>query len=112
MRHPYLPLFVAAIIMTFGAALTAEIIDLESHADQWAPTAMDPGSEEVTVVERDDDEGRCLAVGGRLPGSFGAKYRIWDDWRGFTELTFDLWVPADAPGDLDIFPYIKDKQYW
>ncbi|MFO7947983.1 MAG: DUF5060 domain-containing protein, partial [Armatimonadota bacterium] len=63
-------------------------------------------------VERDDDEGRCLAVGGRLPGSFGAKYRIWDDWRGFTELTFDLWVPADAPGDLDIFPYIKDKQYW
>jgi len=76
----------------------------------WQASSLDPGSS-VSVVSQQGHDG-VLRIAGTTPPSLGAAYRPWDDWRAYQWLSFDLFIPKDAPDDLSVYVYIKDKQYW
>lgn len=86
--------------------------DFEDGADGWLVSDVDDGNISVGIAASEaKGGGNALAVAGKTPKSFGVKYRPWDDWRGFTSLSFDMKVPADAPDGLEPMLYIKDRQY-
>ncbi|MCD6352528.1 MAG: hypothetical protein J7M26_10445, partial [Armatimonadetes bacterium] len=76
----------------------------------WQASSLDPGSS-VSVVSQQGHDG-VLRIAGTTPPSLGAAYRPWDDWRAYQWLSFDLFIPKDAPDDLSVYVYVKDKQYW
>ncbi len=105
---------VTILLLTLtSAGAVAEIVwNFESDAPNWDPTDVDDGNISVGLAAGKAGGGQhCLAVAGKVPGSFGVKYRPWENWRGLTTLAFDIQMPADAPKELDLFVYIKDRQY-
>lgn len=82
----------------------------DSGVEDWKPSPLDEGSR--VTIRQVEGRGGVLVIGGQTPPSLGACYRPWRDWRGYEWLSFDLWVPEDAPDDLSVYVYIKDKQYW
>ena len=76
------------------------------------PSPVDPNTASVTVTEARAARGRqALEVAGKFPGSIGATYYPWQDWRPYGLLRFQVFVPKGAPDDLDVYVYLKDKQY-
>jgi len=110
---PHLAVTVAVLVLVFSAAVAAEPFwNFEDGAGNWAPTEVDAGNISVGLAAGEAGGGKhSLAVAGKVPQSFGAKCRPWENWRGLTTLTFDVKAPADAPKELDLFVYIKDRQY-
>jgi len=100
-----------AILKICALALSVPThFDFQGGLQDWQASSLDPGSA-VAIVEA-EGHGGVLRMSGTTPPSFGAAYRPWDDWREYQWLTFDLFVPGDAPDDLSIYVYLKDKQYW
>ncbi|HCU37927.1 MAG TPA: hypothetical protein DGT21_21575 [Armatimonadetes bacterium] len=85
--------------------------DFENGAEDWAPSTVDAGSVSVGVAGGGIGGGTALAVGGKTPKSFGVSYLPWHDWRGFTTLSFSVQAPKGVPNDLDLYVYVKDRQY-
>ncbi len=54
----------------------------------------------------------CLRVDLALPGAGGVKMTPWGDWRSYNTLSLDIFIPKEAPDDLDVIVYIKDSEYW
>jgi hypothetical protein len=93
-------------------ALPAINFNFESAAEDWAPSTLDKGSRTVQTSTTRASQGKSsLAITGELPAGFGATYVPWQDWTGYEQLSFDLWVPANAPREFDLWVYLKDKQY-
>lgn len=116
MRKPWLALIVTLVSLA-GAGPLWPLPDwqwgFERPSEDWGPCVLDRGTGQVTLSTARATEGKsALAVGGTLPGSFGVTYRPWDDWTGYEQLSFDLYVPKGAPKGLDLWVYLKDKQYY
>ncbi len=85
----------------------------EQPDQDWVASPLDPQTQKVARDPGRYSEGKAsLAIVGKLPGSFGVTYYPWHDWTGFTQLSFDLYVPKDIPRDFDLWVYLKDKQYY
>lgn len=114
MRHWYLPL---AAILVLGSAVGALALPplqwgFEHPDEDWVASPLDKGTGPVTPSPARATEGKSsLAITGSLPGSFGVTYYPWDDWTGYTQLSFDLYVPKGVPKEFDVWVYLKDKQY-
>ncbi len=94
-----------------GAAGTVRW-DFEEAGAAWEPAPTDPQTASVVIADDRAARGRqSLAIAGRFPGSMGATYYPWRDWRPYSSLRFQVFVPEGAPGDLDVYVYLKDKQY-
>lgn len=86
--------------------------DFEQPDEDWAASPLDAGTKSVQIsADRASSGARSLAVTGSLPQGFGVTYTPWDDWTGYTQLSFDIYVPADTPREFDLWVYLKDKQY-
>jgi len=104
---------VVFVIASSSVSARELVWDFENGAENWSQTETDKGSISVALAPGEAGGGKQrLAITGNLPRSFGAKYRVWDNWRGYTTLSFDIKMPASAPKDLDLFVHIKDKQYY
>ena len=85
----------------------------ESAHEDWVASALDAGTRGVQASSARASSGaRSLAITGSLPQSFGVTYLPWDDWTGYTQLSFDLYIPAGVPKEFDLWVYLKDKQYY
>lgn len=84
--------------------------------EQWTISPLDGSAQNVRVTDEKAQSGtRSLKVYGTLPAGFGCTYLPWQDWKGYTRLSFDLWVPASAAqlGDaFDCWIYLKDRSYY
>lgn len=106
------PIIALAIMSVVTPAMPQVICNFEEDVDNWAESDVDDGNSSLSIADDGMREGvHALAIAGKTPTSFGAKYRPWDNWRGLTTLSFDLKIPADAPKDLDLYVYVKDHQY-
>lgn len=86
--------------------------DFEDEAADWIASPVDPNTAAVRVAgDRAARGGHSLAVQGAFPGSIGATYYPWRDWRPYQSLRLQVFVPEGAPDDLDVYVYLKDKQY-
>lgn len=84
----------------------------DGGTQDWIASPLDPGSAVSQTASGPDGHRGVLKISGKTPPSFGACYRPWQDWRSYEWLSFDLHVPKDAPDDLSVYVYFKDKQYW
>jgi hypothetical protein len=82
----------------------------------WQPCALDPGTISAQVIsDRGAHSPSCLKVTGKLPEGLGVSYLPWQDWLGYTRLSFDVWFPASARQAGDSFgciAYLKDHSYY
>jgi hypothetical protein len=102
------------VLATLSTALAVpEILwDFESGDGEWKTSDVDAGNISVGIAGGGaGNSGHALAIAGKVPKSFGAKCRPWHNWRGLTTLQFDIKVPQDAPRELDLYVYVKDRQY-
>lgn len=105
-------LLLLLLISAVASPARQNLWDFEDGPGGWLPTEVDGGSISVEIAaDEAGGDGHALAITGKTPTSFGARFEPWDDWRGFTSLSFDLKVPADAPADIEPMLYIKDHQY-
>ncbi len=87
--------------------------DFEAPTTDWQPSPIDPGSVAVAVsTERATEAWGSLKIQGTLPQGFGATYRPWRNWETYTQLSFDIFIPADVPKDFDLQVYLKDRHYY
>jgi hypothetical protein len=88
------------------------LFDFEQPTDEWVASAS---GKSPCVVKISSDRAKSgkqsLKVYGKLPGSFGVAYTPWQDWTGYTMLSFDVYIPGDVKNDFDLWVYLKDKQY-
>ena len=103
----------AALLSWLGVASAERVRwDFEDDSTEWVACDVDPNTASVSVTtEQAARGGRSLAVTGTFPGSAGTSYFPWRDWRPYGTLRFQVHVPDDAPEDLDVYVYLKDKQY-
>ncbi len=86
--------------------------DFEGEAPDWVASPVDPATTSVAATAARAARGRqALEVSGKFPGSIGVTYYPWQDWRPYGLLRFQVFVPKGAPDDLDVYVYLKDKQY-
>jgi len=109
----FAPVALAALLgAVVPAAASVLRWDFEEKTTDWVASPVDPGTKSVTVTAARAARGRqALEVGGKFPGSLGATYYPWQDWRPYGLLKFQVFVPKGAPEDLDVYVYLKDKQY-
>lgn len=87
--------------------------DFETPDQDWVTSPLDKGTTAVTLTNDRASSGKTsLAVTGSLPQDFGVTYYPWDDWNGYEQLSFDLYVPKNVPKEFDVWVYLKDKQYY
>lgn len=84
----------------------------EAPDADWTASALDKGTQKVEISTVRASAGHSsLAVTGSLPQGFGVAHTPWDDWTGYETISFDLYVPKNAPKEFDVWVYLKDKQY-
>lgn len=107
--------------MVAAIALCAELMlahagavqfTFDRDVEEWVPSPLDPGSSVSVLNDAPGGRRGVLRIAGHTPPSFGACYHPWDDWRAYQVLSFDLYIPTDAPSDLGVYVYFKDKQYY
>ncbi|MGQ9733299.1 MAG: hypothetical protein ACUVX8_18740, partial [Candidatus Zipacnadales bacterium] len=99
-----------AVALSYGQELQW---DFEAETTDWFVSENDPNTTSVTPATVPGGAGRrALAISGTFPGSLGASYTPTSDWRPYTSLKLAVFVPQNAPKDMSIYLYIKDKQYW
>jgi Domain of unknown function (DUF5060) len=103
----------AATVLAAAPAVAVPLrFDFEEATTDWVPCSVDPGTKSVAVTTTTAARGRqALEVAGTFPGSIGATYYPWQDWRPYGLLRFQVYVPQGAPTDLDVYVYLKDRQY-
>ena len=118
--HPSLTLYRLAALAALGfcllwpnAATGGELrFSFEGATDAWVASPLDGNTGEVAPsTERASAGDSSLSIAATFPGSVGITYHPIDDFTGFGELALDLFVPEDAPEDLDLYIYLKDKEY-
>lgn len=103
----------AFTVMSGAWALAPLHWDFEQPDEDWGPSPLDKGTKSVRIsAERASSGTHSLAVTGALPSSFGVTYFPWDDWTGYTQLSFDIYVPKGIPKEFDLWVYLKDRQYY
>ncbi|MFO8079072.1 MAG: DUF5060 domain-containing protein [Armatimonadota bacterium] len=104
----------AAILMTIGMTHAQESVtlDFERVGEDWVPSPIDPNTGQISLVAGDGAHTDLLKVEGSTPKAFGLTYCPWRDWTGYTELSFDLFLPPEMPATADVQVYIKDRHYW
>lgn len=109
-----LPAIALCLICAAGAYALAPLTwSFEAPDEDWVVSPLDPGTKSVQISgDRATAGSHSLAVTGTLPQSFGVTYMPWDDWTGYTQLSFDIFVPTGAPKEFDLWVYLKDKQYY
>lgn len=105
-----------------GAAAAREpiVLDFEDPEgpmnEVWQPCTLDPGTISAQVIDDRGSRSRhCLKVTGTLPEGFGVSYLPWQDWMGYTRLSFDLWLPLSlrkVASTLGCVAYLKDHSYY
>ncbi len=104
---------VSALIMGFAAAQDVCPLGFERIGDDWVASPIDPNTGDLSPLDKAEGEhANALKVEGRTPKSFGVTYYPWRDWTGYTELSFDLFFPAEMPATADVQVYLKDRHYW
>lgn len=113
--------FFLLTIVLLGAAYASSLAwalaplqwDFETPDPDWGTCALDKGTQKVDISTTRASSGHSsLAISGSVPQGFGVTYTPWDDWTGHETLSFDLFVPKDAPKEFDVWAYLKDKQYY
>ena len=108
-------LITALVALTIGlSSASAQTVkwDFEGDATQWIPSETDPNTTGVGVADASGNrQGKALEIAGAVPESFGASYIPWRDWRPYGTLKLQVYLPKDAPADIDCYVYLKDKQY-
>ncbi len=105
----------ALLVLAAVAAPTvaAELrFSFDAGTDGWVKSPLDDGTTAVSVTTQRASAGaQSLAIGVRFPQSVGVTYYPMDDLTPYAELAFDLFIPRSAPDDLDLYVYLKDKEY-
>jgi hypothetical protein len=115
-------LVVLAVIAAGSVALAKQpyIMGFEDPAsplnDKWTVSPLEGPDQNVRITNERAQAGQnALKIYGLLPGGFGATYYPWQDWQGYTRLSFDLWTPQSAAAlgqSFDCWVYLKDRSYY
>ncbi len=89
-------------------------LGFERLGQDWVGSPLDEGTgTPMPIAKTSGQHGRAVKVYGATPDAVGITYYPWDDWTGYTKLSFDIFLPPEMPKKAtDICVYIKDRQYW
>ena len=109
---PLLPILFLPLPAHAQEARSDTVFDFEQPTDEWLSSEIDKSPSAVKVTADKAKGGKqSLKVYGKLPASFGVSYVPWQEWTGYTTLSFDVYVPGDVKKDFDLWVHIQDKQY-
>ncbi|MGD9498424.1 MAG: DUF5060 domain-containing protein [Armatimonadota bacterium] len=102
------------LLLVSGVAAQHEcVLDFDRVGEDWVPSPIDENSGELSRLDRPDGpHARALKVPGSTPKSFGVTCYPWQDWTGYTTLSFEIFFPPEMPPGADLQVYIKDRHYW
>jgi len=112
MRSKARVVFVGLIVLLHGAAVFAAVGDyygFDSGARDWF--LAETGERLIASPDAPDRRGMALELPLRFPREASAECRRKSNWLGCDTLSFLIYLPPDAPYDVQVLVYIVDVDY-
>jgi hypothetical protein len=97
-----------------GSEALAErvLFDFDRGTSAWTLLKECPAGQSIDSLSSPlDQKGKSLSLSLSFPGEGGAMVSLNETWRDYQSLSCEFFLPDDAPSDVKVFLYVKDKDW-